>query len=311
MDRLAVSPNPRALGGTGLVVGPWAWAFRPLAGTRPADAARALAAAVSGGAGLVTVSDAPWAGGTTAWGADLALLADALAEAPEAARQAAIALRAGLAPQAWDHRPQALTAQVDEALRLLKRERIELLILQRTDPLVHPEGLARTLGELVAAGKVGGVGLAHHPLPRIAFLARLLGARLGAIEVPFSALDPAPLFDGTLDYALERGLGVIAAAPLAEGRVGDRPDLATSVAHRATLRALDAVADREGVPRAVVAAAFVAVHPAEPIPLFGTQDPTELAGLARIFTIGLERGDWYRILEAAMGGPLPMLDPLR
>ena len=107
------------------------------------------------------------------------------------------------------------------------------------------------------------------------------------------------LLDGALDLAMELGATVLAAAPLAEGQIGDRPGLAASVTARATIRALDAVAGRQGVGRAAVAAAFVAGHGARPVPLFGTQEPTELRAAPEMFRVRLEREDWYRILEAA------------
>jgi predicted oxidoreductase len=303
MDLFAAS-EPRPLGRSGLVARPLAWNARP---TSADGAARALAAVAEAGFGLVTVASLPAPGGREAPGTSEALLGEALAAVrPEGLL---LAVRGGIrAGPVYDARAEALVAEVEASLARLRREVIDLFILQRADLLAHPAEVARAFAGLVASGKVRAVGVANHGASRLRALTSCLEVPLATIELPFSALEPAPLFDGMLDLALELGVATIASAPLAEGQLGDRPDAAASVTARATIRALDTIAGQQGVSRAAAAAAFVAVHPAQPIPLFGSQDPAELKGIAGMTSVRMARSDWYRVVEATLGSRLPALE---
>lgn len=309
MDPLPLSAGPVALGCSGLVARPLAWGFRPAAGTRLADAQAALVAAAEAGFGLVTVADPPLAGVREGTGGAESLLGEVLEAERSAAGELLVAVRGGVRPgPIYDSRAASLVSALDASLARLRRPHVDLFILQRADWLAHPAEVAEAFATIIASGRARAIGLAHHGLPRLRALLAHLTVPLATLELPFSALDPAPLADGLLDFATEKRLAVIASAPLAEGQAGDRPDFASSVTHRATLRALDAIAGQQGVGRAAVAAAFVAAHPARPIPLFGTQDPAQLRAIADLFRVKLTRADWYRILEAALGHRLPALE---
>lgn len=309
MDWLTLPSDPRPLGTSGIMCRPLAWGFRPVAGTGQAAARAAVTAAAAAGFGLVTVADHPAAGSRLAFGAAESLLGEALAAEPGAAGPLLLGVRGGIAAgPLYDARAASLVAALDASLQRLKRPHADLFILQRPDWLAHPAEVAEAFATILQSGRARSIGLAHHHLPRLRAILAHLPSPPALIELPMSALDPAPLNEGLLDFAMEQGLAVLASAPLAEGQIGDRPDFAASVTHRATLRALDAIAGQQGVSRAAVAAAFVALHPARPIPLFGTQDPAELKAAGDLFRVRFTRADWYRILEAALGERLPTLD---
>ncbi|MFQ3596282.1 MAG: aldo/keto reductase [Sphingomonadaceae bacterium] len=304
---LAPSQQPVRLGTSDLAARPLAWSFRPSAGTTAEAAGEAVAAAVRAGFGIVSVSDVAPPGSDPRFGAAERLLGEALAATPDA--DLLLTLKGGVAPgPIYDNRADALEAAVCASLARLGRAQLDLFVLQRADHLTHPRDVALALSRLVERQLARAVGVAHHAPARIRAISAHLDSPLAVIELPFSALEPGALFDGSLELAMETGAAVIAAAPLAEGLIGDRPGLAGSVTARAVLRALDAIAGQQGVTRAAVAAAFVAVHPARPIPLFGTQDGRELAAAADLFRVRLARADWYRILEAALGEKLPGAD---
>jgi predicted oxidoreductase len=46
-------------------------------------------------------------------------------------------------------------------------------------------------------------------------------------------------------------------------------------------------------------------HPARPIPLIGSQDPAHIREARQAYAVQLTREEWYRILVAARGAPLP------
>ena len=74
---------------------------------------------------------------------------------------------------------------------------------------------------------------------------------------------------------------------------------------RAVIAALDRVAAELGVARAIVVAAWVHAHPARPVPILGSQSPGRLRALRSAADVVLSRAQWYDILVAARGAPMP------
>ncbi len=292
---------PRPLGTDGPAFVPLAWNVRPASAARPDSLAQAVAAARAAGFGMLCVSDLPFPGSGLRFG-EAAERLGALFRAEPALREGwLLAVRGGVTPGAVpDSRAESLEAALAATLARLGVARADLFLLERPDRLAHPRETAAALARLVARGLAGAVGVANHPPAALRALAAHLECPIAAIELPFSALEIGALLDGSLDLATELGATVLAAAPLAEGQIGDRPDLAASVTARATLRQLDAIAGQQGVGRAAVAAAFVAAHAAQPVPLFGTQEPAELRDAPDLFRVRLDRSDWYRLLDAAL-----------
>ncbi len=68
---------------------------------------------------------------------------------------------------------------------------------------------------------------------------------------------------------------------------------------------LDRLAQREGVPRSVIAYAWVLAHPSGAIPIVGSQQPDRIREAALALRVGLSRADWYAVLTASRGEKLP------
>ncbi|MET8152407.1 aldo/keto reductase [Actinoplanes sp. NPDC049668] len=98
------------------------------------------------------------------WGANEELIAEALHPYPDGLL---ITTKVGITrtdtDPGWrmDGRPASLRAQVDQALRRLRVERIELLQLHRIDPETPLADQLGALRELRAEGKIGRIGLSE------------------------------------------------------------------------------------------------------------------------------------------------------
>ena len=135
---------------------------------------------------------------------------------------------------------------------------------------------------------------------------------LVSIQPEFSALAIEPLTDGVLDAAMRRGLAVLAWSPLGQGRLGAEAGAAGAAGGAAAdertvaVRAvLDRIAARASVPRTAVAYAWIMAHPSRPIPLIGSQNPDRIRAAAAAYGVQIQREEWYQVLEAARGEPLP------
>ena len=109
------------------------------------------------------------------------------------------------------------------------------------------------------------------------------------------------LTNGVLDQAIARDMTVLAWSPLGQGRLGDPQDDRA----RAVAAALDLKAEAYGVSRAAAAYSWIMAHPSRPIPIVGTQTPARIAEIPDAFKPRWTRADWYQVLVASMGEPLP------
>ncbi|MGA0602748.1 aldo/keto reductase [Caulobacter sp. KR2-114] len=304
MTAITFSSAPRPLGKSGLTVSPIAWGMWRFRGDDVAAAQRRVEAALEAGFTLLDTADVYGLDNAEPFGAAEALLGRVLKASPGLRERFVLGGKAGIWPGVpYDSSQTYLTAAVEASLKRMNVERMDLFQIHRPDVLTHPADLARTLERLRDAGKIGAVGVSNFTAAQTAALAAHLPFPLASTQVEFSPVAIEPLEGGLLDQAMERDLGVLAWSPLGGGRLGDgaTPDGRAG----AVAAVLDVLARREGVSRAVIAYAWILAHPARPIPIVGTQDPARIAEAARALTVQLSRADWYGVLTAARGAPLP------
>ena len=176
--------------------------------------------------------------------------------------------------------------------------------------LTHPADVAATLDAQVQAGKIGAVGVSNFTPAQTRALAAHLKAPLVSTQPEFSVLALSPLFDGTLDLAMEMGQAVLGWSPLGQGRLGDgdpRPGRKKSEDERLirVKAALAAHGQTFGVSIAATAYAWVLAHPAGITPIVGSQNPARIAEAADAFKVTFTRAEWYAIMVASLGENLP------
>jgi len=68
---------------------------------------------------------------------------------------------------------------------------------------------------------------------------------------------------------------------------------------------LDDIAKGREVSRAVIALAWLLRHPSGIVPIVGSTNPDNIREAAKAVDVELTRDEWYRLLDAACGQPLP------
>ncbi|MFH9293755.1 aldo/keto reductase [Streptomyces sp. NPDC017520] len=110
--------------------------------------------------------------------------------------------------------PQALRAAVDESLRRLHVDHIDLYLLRRVDPGVPLEESWGALAEQVWAGKIRMLGLPVVTVPEARAAEAVHEAAAMAAEV---SLFTRCGLDDVVPYAVERRIALLAGAPLGRG----------------------------------------------------------------------------------------------
>lgn len=213
------------------------------------------------------------------------------------------------APQRYDFSRQYIVESCEQSLKRLKIETIDLYLLHRPDFLADPHEIAQAFTELQSSGKVRYFGVSNFRPTLVTALqvACPMPMIVNQVEISLAKLDA--FTDGTLDQCLIEKVTPMAWSPLAAGLVGaGAHDLLPSQKGYRTeplLPALDAVAKERGVGRTTVALAWLLKHPAGIQPIVGSVNPDRIRQAARADELELTRGEWYRLLLAARGEPLP------
>ena len=302
MSEITLTPDPRPLGKSGILVSPIAWGMWRFAGRSVDEGRRLVEAAFDAGITLFDTADIYGFDGEGGFGDAEALLGEVFAESPGLRDRMVLATKGGITPPVpYDQSTAYMTAALDASLKRLRVERIDLYQVHRPDILTHPQELARMLDDAIAAGKVRSVGVSNFMLPHTAALAHFLDAPLVSHQPEYSPLHLEPLENGLFDAAMQADMAVLAWSPLGGGRIGSPDDPRA----QAVADALDHRARACGVSRAAAAYSWIMAHPVRPIPIVGTQQPWRIAEAADAFKVHWTRQQWYDVLVAARGEKLP------
>jgi len=124
----------------------------------------------------------------------------------------------------WGSR-KYLMASLDQSLRRMHLDYVDLFYSHRYDPETPLEETLQALVDVVRAGKALYVGISRWPLEATRFAFQYLREH----DVPcliyqgrINLLDRAPIDEGILDLCREQGVGFISFSPLAQGLLTDR-----------------------------------------------------------------------------------------
>jgi predicted oxidoreductase len=198
----------------------------------------------------------------------------------------------------YDTRAAHITASVEESLRAMGTDRIDLLLIHRPDPLMDHHETGRALDALVASGKVRAVGVSNFRPWDFTLLQSAMTNRLVTNQIEISLIAHAPFTNGDVAFLQERAVPPMAWSPLAGGALfAEAP---------APLRtALNRIAQEQGTEPAAVAVAWLMHHPARILPVMGTNDPVRIARLGEAARVTLDRQTWFELYTAALGHEVP------
>ncbi len=213
------------------------------------------------------------------------------------------------APKRYDFSGEYIVRACEGSLRRLGIETIDLYMLHRPDYLADPHEIAGAFLQLHDAGKVRFSGVSNFRPSLVSALqaACPLPLIVNQVEISLAKLDC--FTDGTLDQCLERHITPLAWSPLGGGFLASGAILRLPPEKqrhaRAVITTLDEMAEKRGVSRAALAVAWLLKHPSRMVPIIGSNQPDRIRDLARAADLELSREEWYQLLNAARGEPLP------
>lgn len=212
-------------------------------------------------------------------------------------------------PGRYDFSAEYLLSACEQSLKRLGIETIDLLMLHRPDYLADPQEIAGAFSELKDSGKVRYFGVSNFRPSLVTALQVACPMPLVVQQVEISLAKLDAFTDGTLDQCLIEKLTPMAWSPLAAGLLGAGANrlLPSQKMYRPEgfLPAIDAVAKAHGATRTTVALAWLLKHPSKIQPIVGSIQPDRIREAVKADELELSREEWYRLLIAARGEPMP------
>lgn len=229
-----------------------------------------------------------------------------------------IQTKCGIRRGMYDFSKQHIISSVDNSLKNLGVEKIDVLLLHRPDLLMEPEEVAEAFDYLESSGKVGAFGVSNHSATQIELLKTAVKQDIKINQMQLSITNATMIsgganvnlqnkdginYDGYLrDYCRLNGITIQPWSPLQHGFISgtflgnpDFPEL------NAKLKAL---ADKYDLTDTGIAIAWLLRLPEKVQPVVGSVNLKRLEEIAKASDIVLSKEDWYDIYLTA-GYKLP------
>ena len=218
----------------------------------------------------------------------------------------------------YDFSKEHIVTSVEESLKRLKAEYVDMLLLHRPDTLMEPEEVAEAFTLLKDSGKVRHFGVSNQSPMQIELLSKYVEQPIVANQLQLSICH-TPMIDAglnanmtnppsidhdgrILEYCRIKDITIQAWSPLQYGFfegvfIGSEkyPELNA---------VLDRIAAEKGVTSSAIAIAWILKHPANMQAIVGTSKPWRLTEISKAGDVELSRPEWYEIYKAA-GNKLP------
>jgi predicted oxidoreductase len=184
---------------------------------------------------------------------------------------------------------------LDNSLRKLKTDYIDVFLLNGLDPLSNLEETALAIDRLKSSGKIKHVGVANLSVFQHQLLASYLRVPIATNHVELNLLNTTALDNGQIDYIKQKYMRPLAASPLAAGRIENGTD-EQAVKLRATLVEIGKKYDAN-----IESLAVAWLVKLGALPLIGTLQERRIRNIANAFSIDLDNQDWWELYNVARG----------
>ncbi len=212
-----------------------------------------------------------------------------------------------LSPNRPDHKIKSydssklhILQSVENSLKVLKTDFIDLLLIHRPDFLMNPQDLAEAFESLQKAGKVLHFGVSNFTTSQFELLHSYFPLVTNQIEISISHLQP--FYDGSLDQCLKYNIVPTAWSPLGGGVLFQDTKDERVLRIRKTGMAL---AEKYGAQLDQILLAWLMKHPSGIIPVLGTSRISRVKSALAACNIKLSHEEWYELWQASVGTEVP------
>lgn len=243
---------------------------------------------------------------------------DVLAASPGMRDQLMIQTKCGIRGGFFDFSKEHIVSSVENSLKRLKTDYVDVLLLHRPDTLMEPEEVAEAFDQLESRGLVKHFGVSNQNPLQIELLKKNVKQPLLFNQLQLSVMVTGMIDSGFNVNMTNSGSVVHDGGILEYSRLHDMTIQPWSPFQYGFFEGvflgnekfpevnevINRLAAEKGVADTAIAIAWLLRHPAKMQPVVGTTNTARLLDIAKASDITLTRQEWYEIYRAA-GNVLP------
>ena len=202
----------------------------------------------------------------------------------------------------YDYSYEHIVTSVNNSLKNLQTDHIDLLLLHRPAPFFDPEVAAKAFSVLKKEGKVLHFGVSNFTPGQYEMLKKFTEEKLVTNQVEISPYCLEHFENGNMDFFLKENIKPMAWSPLAAGKLLNPHDEKGPRILRALLQVSE---ELNIVPVDKVIYAWLLKHPVSMMPVVGTGKIERIKSAVNALDIDMTLEQWYKIYIAALGKELP------
>lgn len=197
----------------------------------------------------------------------------------------------------YDYSKSYIISSVEQSLKNLQTDYLDMLLLHRPSPLLHPEEVAEAITKLKDQGKIKEFGVSNFTPSQIKVLETAIPIKSNQIE--FSLTSNDAMYNGMLDDCLAQKRFAMSWSPLGSYFKMDDDQVAR------IKKLMQFLMDKYKATADQLLLAWVMKHPSKIHPVIGTTTKKRLQAALEAMSIEMELQDWFLLLQASQGHEVP------
>jgi predicted oxidoreductase len=197
----------------------------------------------------------------------------------------------------YDYSKDYIIWSVENSLKNLQTDYLDVLLLHRPSPLMQPDEIAEAVTKLKSEGKIIDFGVSNFTASQTELIRQK--TEISYNQIQFSATNFEPMLDGSLDYMQINNIQPMSWNPL--GTVFREDNEQT----RRLKKLLASLVLKYHYGADTILLAWILQHPAKAIPVAGTVNVSRIQLLIKATGLELEKEDWFAIWTESMGNKVP------
>ncbi|MGJ8731734.1 MAG: aldo/keto reductase [Cellulophaga sp.] len=197
----------------------------------------------------------------------------------------------------YQYNKEYIIESVHQSLKNLKTDYLDFLLLHRPSPLMHPLEISEAIYQLKKEGKIIDFGVSNFSPSQIQMIETAVPVVGNQVE--FSLTQHSVMYDGTLDDCITNKRMAMAWSSLGS-YFKEKNDKTSRIKE-----ALGLLTKKYNATEDQLLLAWVLKHPAKVYPVIGTATPERVIAAVNALDINLELEDWFVLLKASQGHPVP------
>jgi predicted oxidoreductase len=197
----------------------------------------------------------------------------------------------------YEYSKEYIIWSVEESLKKLKTDFIDVFLLHRPSPLMQADEIAEAVEKLKSEGKIIDFGLSNFTSSQTELIRSKTEVSFN--QVQFSATHYEAMIDGSLDYMQTHGIRPLSWNPL--GTVFREDTKKT----RRLKKLLSELVQKYSFGSDTLLLAWILKHPAGVVPIAGTVNIARIQSLMKAVELEMDKEDWFAIWTESMGDDVP------